>query len=108
MGAGTANYAVAALASSPVTWVPGSLPHPAVDGLGIVNGQYFALARQADNTKNGIWYADPGGAIPIMTVGTTGINPATVIDVTGGLQNANQRWVYSANANGSGPGLVLE
>lgn len=108
MGAGTANYSVAALASSPVTWVPGSLPHPAIDGVGIVNGQYFALTRQTDNTKDGIWYADPAGAIPIQTVGTTGLNPALVVDVVGGLQNGNQRWVYNANVQNSGPGLVLE
>jgi hypothetical protein len=106
MGAGSANYIVTALASSAVTFTPGTLPHPAIDGVGIVNGQYFALARQANNTQNGIWFADASGPVPVMTV-QTGLNPALEVTTVGGLQNANQTWVYNSNVQSSGPGLVL-
>jgi hypothetical protein len=106
MPAGTATYEVAALATNPVTFTPGTLPHPAVDGLGIVNGQYFALTAQVNLNQNGIWYADPAGPTPIMTATTGGIDPAVEVEVTGGLQNSNQNWVYGAAVHGA-PGLVL-
>jgi hypothetical protein len=107
-GPGSATYIVAAAASGNVsTFAPGTLPQPAIDGLGIVNGQYFLLTAQVNQTQNGIWFADPTGPIPIMTV-ATGLNPAVEISVgPGGTQNANTNWVYAAVSHNGGPGFVL-
>lgn len=106
-GAGSATYTVVAIATAPVTFTPGTLPHPAVDGVGIVNGQYFALNAQLNPNQNGIWFADPAGPVPIMTV-QTGLS--TAVDVTvaiGGTQNGNTEWIYAAVSHNGGPGLVL-
>lgn len=106
-GAGSATYNVAAAASGNIsTFAPGTLPQPAVDGLGIVNGQYFLLLAQVNNTQNGIWFADPAGPIPIMTVGQ-GLDPNAVVLVgPGGTQNAGTTWVYAAVSHNGGPGFV--
>jgi hypothetical protein len=107
-GPGSATYIVTAAASGNVsTFAPGTLPQPAIDGVGIVNGQYFALFAQVNQTQNGIWYADASGPVPIMTV-AGGLNPATEISVgPGGTQNAGTSWVYTPTSHNGGPGFVL-
>lgn len=106
MPASPASYLCAAVATANVTFTPGTLPQPAVDGIGLVNGQYFLLTDQTNPNQNGIWYCDPGGPVPMMTV-QTGLDPAVSVLVTGGLVFNNTTWVYTASWRGGGqPGFV--
>jgi hypothetical protein len=44
-----------------------------------------------------------------MTVGAGGapLDPAVVVQVTGGAQNNNTTWVYAAVSHNGGPGFAL-
>ena len=109
------QYEVAACATSPVTFTPGTLPHPVVDSTGIVNGQYFLLTAQANPNQNGVWYADPTGPVAVMTVGGTGqqtLNPQANVQVgpnLGSAQNFNTLWSVVPNVRGNvgQPGFQL-
>jgi hypothetical protein len=107
-GPGSATYLVTACATGNVsTFAPGTLPQPAIDGVGIVNGQYFLLVAQVNQTQNGIWFADAAGPIPIMTVGQ-GLNPNVEVQVAlGGTQNGGTAWIYTATSHNGGPGFAL-
>jgi hypothetical protein len=114
-GPGSATYLVSAAATANVPstssavngdFTPGALPQPVIDSLSIANGQYFALFRQVNNQQNGIWFADANGPVPVMTV-ATGLNPGVEVTVTGGTQNNNTNWVYTAVSHDGGPGFTL-
>lgn len=117
-GPGSATYVVSAAATTNVpstsnntngSFTPGVLPQPTIDAISIQNGQYFLLTDQTNITQNGIWYADPAGPVPIMTV-QTGLNPAVEVTVLAGTaqsQNGGTSWVYAAVSRNGGPGFAL-
>jgi hypothetical protein len=87
----------------------GALPQPLIDAVNIQNGQYFLLTNQTNPNFNGIWFADPSGPVPVMTVGAgpgaggtsgSGLNPNVTVIVgpgVGGSQNGGTTWVYTPN-----------
>lgn len=116
--AGTAQYVVSAAATANVPsttsatnggFTPYALPTPTIDSLGTLNGQYFLLTAQVNQTQNGIWYNDANGPVPIMTVGAGGapLDPEVEVVVeAGGAQNAGTQWVYTAVSHNGGPGFA--
>jgi hypothetical protein len=91
---------------------PGALPQPTVDDIGIQNGQYFLLTDQTDPNKNGLYYADANGPVPIYTFGQGNVNPNATYQAgpgnPAGSQNGNTLWGYTSNWRGSGqPGFQL-
>lgn len=117
-GPGSATYVVTACATQNVPstsaynnggFTPGALPQPTIDNISLANGQYFLLTDQTNQTQNGIWFCDPAGPVPIMTV-ATGLNPNVEVQVVAGpagSQNGGTNWVYAAVSRNGQPGFAL-